>query len=105
MIRERGFSFKLFSIWGNIFHSVTEGGVQILNKLSNKILYTGSFFPPIKSFNHKSIIEPGRKSDCLNTNSFYFLGFHMRREKKNQEGTITSSYIMEWCANLLRTLV
>lgn len=82
MIRERGFSFKLFSIWGNIFHSVTEGGVQILNKLSNKILYTGSFFPPIKSFNHKSIIEPGRKSDCLNTNSFYFLGFHMRREKK-----------------------
>ena len=44
MIIERGFSFKPSSIWGNIFHSMPERGVWILNKLSNKILHTGSFF-------------------------------------------------------------
>ena len=77
MITERGFSFKPSSIWGNIFHSKPERGVWILNKLSNKILHTGSFFfsCPIKTFNHSSIIEPGRKSHCLNTNYYYFLIF------------------------------
>ena len=37
----------------------------------------GSFFfsCPIKTFNHSSIIEPGRKSHCLNTNYYYFLIF------------------------------